>query len=50
VARKQVVHDFHPPLDAIDGAARVLDPIFSGYNTGDHPWGLFLKDYRPISW
>jgi NAD(P)-dependent dehydrogenase (short-subunit alcohol dehydrogenase family) len=50
VARKQVVHDFHPPLDAIDGAARVLDPIFTGYTTGEHPWGLFLKDYQPVSW
>jgi NAD(P)-dependent dehydrogenase (short-subunit alcohol dehydrogenase family) len=50
VARKQVEHDFHPPLDAIDGAARVLDPIFTGHSTGEHPWGLFLKDYRPIPW
>jgi NAD(P)-dependent dehydrogenase (short-subunit alcohol dehydrogenase family) len=50
VARKQVVHDFHPPLDAIDGAARVLDPIFVGYASGDHPWGLFLKDYKPVAW
>jgi hypothetical protein len=50
VARKQTVHDFHPPLDAIDGAARVLDPIFSGFLTGQHPWGLFFKDYRPVPW
>lgn len=50
VARKQVVHDFHPPLDAIDGAARVLDPIFTGYATGEHPWGLFWKDYKPVAW
>jgi NAD(P)-dependent dehydrogenase (short-subunit alcohol dehydrogenase family) len=50
VARKQVVHDFHPPLDAIDGAARVLDPLFIGLITGEHPWGLFFKDYRPVAW
>jgi NAD(P)-dependent dehydrogenase (short-subunit alcohol dehydrogenase family) len=49
-ARKQRVHDFHAPLDSIDGAARVLDPLFVGLNTGEHPWGLFLKDYRPVSW
>ncbi len=49
-ARKQVEHDFHPPLDAIDGAARVLDPVLHGYRTGDHPWGLFWKDYKPVSW
>jgi NAD(P)-dependent dehydrogenase (short-subunit alcohol dehydrogenase family) len=50
LVRKQALHDFHPPLDAIDGAARVLDPIFSGYNSGDHPWGHFFKDYRSVSW
>jgi NAD(P)-dependent dehydrogenase (short-subunit alcohol dehydrogenase family) len=50
VDRKQRVHDFHPPLDAVDGAARVLDPIYTGLSTGNHPWGLFLKDYRPVEW
>ena len=29
-ARKQRTHDFHAPLDSIDGAARVLDPLFAG--------------------
>jgi NAD(P)-dependent dehydrogenase (short-subunit alcohol dehydrogenase family) len=50
VARKQVVHDFHPPLDAIDGAARILDPLFAGLNDNRHDWGLFFKDYRPVAW
>jgi NAD(P)-dependent dehydrogenase (short-subunit alcohol dehydrogenase family) len=50
VARKQELHDFHPPLDAIDGAARVLDPIFAGFNGGDHAWGHFFKDYKSIAW
>jgi NAD(P)-dependent dehydrogenase (short-subunit alcohol dehydrogenase family) len=50
VARKQDEHDFHPPLDAIDGAARVLDPIFTGLHTGDHPWGHFFKDYKSVPW
>ena len=50
VDRKQAVHDFYPPLDAIDGAARVLDPIYTGFATGRHPWGLFLKDYRSVDW
>jgi NAD(P)-dependent dehydrogenase (short-subunit alcohol dehydrogenase family) len=50
VERKQRVHDFHPPLDAIDGAARVLDPLFTGLRTGRHPFGVFFKDYRPVEW
>ena len=50
VVRKQDVHDFHPPLDVVDGAARVCDPIFSHLLTGQPMWGLFLKDYRPADW
>ena len=48
--RKQRVHDFHPPLDIVDGAARIVDPVFDGVNTGNHLWGLFLKDYKPAPW
>jgi NAD(P)-dependent dehydrogenase (short-subunit alcohol dehydrogenase family) len=41
---------FAPPLDIIDGAARILDPIFVGRLTGEHVWGQFLKDYKPAPW
>ncbi len=49
-ARKIVEHAFSPPLDIVDGAARIIDPVFDGMNTGDHLWGLFLKDYKPTDW
>ncbi|HEU4729118.1 MAG TPA: SDR family NAD(P)-dependent oxidoreductase [Kofleriaceae bacterium] len=49
-ARKTQIHGFHPPLDIVDGAARIVDPVFDGVTTGDHLWGLFLKDYKPAPW
>jgi NAD(P)-dependent dehydrogenase (short-subunit alcohol dehydrogenase family) len=48
--RKTRVHGFHPPLDIVDGAARIVDPVFDGVTTGNHVWGLFLKDYKPAPW
>ncbi|NRT12884.1 SDR family oxidoreductase [Flavobacterium sp. 14A] len=48
--KKQDLEDFQPPLDIVDGAARVMDPLFDGINTGKHWSGKFLKDYFPIPW
>ncbi len=40
---------FHAPLDLVDGAARVYDPIVRG-EAGEDLYGCFLKDYRPSAW
>ncbi|MFD7308644.1 SDR family NAD(P)-dependent oxidoreductase [Promicromonospora sp. NPDC059942] len=40
---------FRTPLDVIDGAARVYDPIVRG-EAGEPLAGVFLKDYKEASW
>jgi NAD(P)-dependent dehydrogenase (short-subunit alcohol dehydrogenase family) len=40
---------FHAPLDLVDGAARVHDPIVRG-EAGEDLYGCFLKDFEPAPW
>ncbi len=40
---------WHAPLDLVDGAARVYDPIVQG-EAGVDLYGCFLKDYQPSPW
>jgi len=49
-ARKADELGFSPPLDTIDGAARIVDPIFDGLCRGRLRWGQFLKDFEPTAW
>jgi NAD(P)-dependent dehydrogenase (short-subunit alcohol dehydrogenase family) len=48
--RKVEEHAFSPPLDIVDGAARIVAPIFDGFRSGKHEAGHFYKDYRPTPW
>lgn len=49
--RMQEEYGFYTPLDVIDGAARVYDPIARGLNEPEEPiFGCFLKDYAPHPW
>eukprot|EP00049_Salpingoeca_infusionum_P012589 m.231216 g.231216 ORF g.231216 m.231216 type:complete len:682 (+) comp15216_c0_seq4:201-2246(+) len=50
-AKRAKVHHFQTPLDEIDAASRVLDPIFLGMDPDTTPFrGVFLKDYDVTSW
>jgi NAD(P)-dependent dehydrogenase (short-subunit alcohol dehydrogenase family) len=49
--RMEKEQDFYPPLDRIDGMARIYDPIVTGINLPDTPFfGHFLKAYFPYPW
>ncbi|WP_404289409.1 SDR family NAD(P)-dependent oxidoreductase [Glutamicibacter arilaitensis] len=46
---RRVAEGWHAPLDLIDGAARVYQPIVDG-ERGIDLYGCFLKDYEPSPW
>ena len=41
---------FQPPIDEIDAAARILDPVFSRIRGDDPLYGRFLKNYKKSDW
>jgi hypothetical protein len=55
-ARTAAAHDFHTPIDEIDAAARILDPILAPLAedaaTGACRvlYGAFLKDFFISEW
>lgn len=50
VAQAMEENGFRPPLDSLDGAARVLDPILQGIAGKDRAYGKFLKNYQETEW
>lgn len=44
------ITNFMAPLDEIEGASRVLDPIISGIKKGERIYGKFLKNYFETEW
>ena len=51
-AQHAAAHHFQTPLDEIDAASRVIDPILTGVREEGvpPPHGKFLKDYAPCEW
>jgi NAD(P)-dependent dehydrogenase (short-subunit alcohol dehydrogenase family) len=48
--KTQLNNNFQTPIDEIDAAARILDPIFTGISGGQAVYGKFLKDYKETEW
>jgi NAD(P)-dependent dehydrogenase (short-subunit alcohol dehydrogenase family) len=48
--RSRQERGFRPPLDEVDGAARVTAPIFQAARGEGVEGGVFLKDFRKIPW
>ena len=49
-ARETANKGFQTPLDEIDAAARILDPIFGPLNGEENKFGKFYKDYAESEW
>jgi NAD(P)-dependent dehydrogenase (short-subunit alcohol dehydrogenase family) len=47
--KKQFEQGYIPPLDPVDGASRIMDPIMEGI-AGNYLFGVLLKNYKITSW
>lgn len=47
--KKQFEEGYIPPLDSVDGASRILDPIIQGIK-GNIIFGILLKNYKKTEW
>eukprot|EP00770_Monocercomonoides_exilis_P010217 MONOS_10166.1-p1 / transcript=MONOS_10166.1 / gene=MONOS_10166 / organism=Monocercomonoides_exilis_PA203 / gene_product=short chain dehydrogenase / transcript_product=short chain dehydrogenase / location=Mono_scaffold00450:37950-41322(-) / protein_length=1069 / sequence_SO=supercontig / SO=protein_coding / is_pseudo=false len=47
---KAALKGFTTPIDEVDAMARILDPIFVGYNKHVNHFGKFFKDYKASEW
>lgn len=47
--KKQFDQGYIPPLDPVDGASRILDPIIKGINKNP-VFGVLLKNYKTTPW
>lgn len=50
ISTTMAAQGFQPPLDEVDAAARILDPVFVGIAGGPKLSAVFLKDYQPTAW
>lgn len=50
IRRKNEKNGYKPPLDSLDGASRICDPIFSSITYDCQEYGLFYKDYMRTGW
>lgn len=48
--KKQFEQAYIPPLDSVDGAARILHPVHEGINQQNYFAGQLLKNYQVTDW
>ncbi|MFK7060618.1 SDR family oxidoreductase [Flavobacterium oreochromis] len=47
---KQFKAGYIPPLDSVDGASRIMDPIIQGIQGSNYWYGVLLKNYKVTNW